>query len=294
MPLERLALSPQCGFASTLPGNLVTFDDQRAKLELLGPRRARDLGLGVPAGLELPPAQPARRRAEARRRAHGRARGLARGRGLRFAGVRDGRQPRGRRTRRRVEHRQVRGARRRDTRSPTIYPRAGRSRPARRARRATPGGARSRPSLLLVLAAPPAAAGVRADLLEEHAAIDELEVDDVTSPARGGLPDGPRGRSGALARGRLLGRRRARSAPSRSAGIPGPSCSTRTSTAGCSSPRPRTPPSSGTRCRRPALRWVSPMSGRTPSAPAGRRPALTGNGSVPNSMTCSHGTKIDG
>jgi 5-methyltetrahydropteroyltriglutamate--homocysteine methyltransferase len=36
IPLERLALSPQCGFASTLPGNLVTFDDQKAKLELLG------------------------------------------------------------------------------------------------------------------------------------------------------------------------------------------------------------------------------------------------------------------
>ena len=36
VPLERLGLSPQCGFASTLPGNRVTFDDQRAKLELLG------------------------------------------------------------------------------------------------------------------------------------------------------------------------------------------------------------------------------------------------------------------
>jgi methionine synthase II (cobalamin-independent) len=36
IPLERLGLSPQCGFASTLPGNRVTFDDQRAKLELLG------------------------------------------------------------------------------------------------------------------------------------------------------------------------------------------------------------------------------------------------------------------
>jgi 5-methyltetrahydropteroyltriglutamate--homocysteine methyltransferase len=36
VPLERLGLSPQCGFASTLPGNAVTFDDQRAKLELLG------------------------------------------------------------------------------------------------------------------------------------------------------------------------------------------------------------------------------------------------------------------
>jgi 5-methyltetrahydropteroyltriglutamate--homocysteine methyltransferase len=35
IPLDRLGLSPQCGFASTLPGNLVTFDDQRAKLQLL-------------------------------------------------------------------------------------------------------------------------------------------------------------------------------------------------------------------------------------------------------------------
>jgi 5-methyltetrahydropteroyltriglutamate--homocysteine methyltransferase len=42
VPLERLALSPQCGFASTLPGNLVTYDDQRAKLELVA-RVARDV-----------------------------------------------------------------------------------------------------------------------------------------------------------------------------------------------------------------------------------------------------------
>jgi methionine synthase II (cobalamin-independent) len=35
VPLERLALSPQCGFASTLPGNIVSVDDQRAKLELV-------------------------------------------------------------------------------------------------------------------------------------------------------------------------------------------------------------------------------------------------------------------
>ena len=42
VPLERLALSPQCGFASTRPGNLVTFEDQRAKLELVG-RVARDV-----------------------------------------------------------------------------------------------------------------------------------------------------------------------------------------------------------------------------------------------------------
>ena len=35
LSLDRLALSPQCGFASTMPGNLVTFEDQRAKLELV-------------------------------------------------------------------------------------------------------------------------------------------------------------------------------------------------------------------------------------------------------------------
>ena len=32
VPLERLALSPQCGFASTLEGNRITPDEQRAKL----------------------------------------------------------------------------------------------------------------------------------------------------------------------------------------------------------------------------------------------------------------------
>jgi len=35
VPVERLALSPQCGFASTAPGNRVTWDDQRRKLELV-------------------------------------------------------------------------------------------------------------------------------------------------------------------------------------------------------------------------------------------------------------------
>jgi len=33
VPLERLALSPQCGFASTMEGNRVTPEDQRRKLE---------------------------------------------------------------------------------------------------------------------------------------------------------------------------------------------------------------------------------------------------------------------
>jgi 5-methyltetrahydropteroyltriglutamate--homocysteine methyltransferase len=35
IPLERLALSPQCGFASTMEGNRLTADDQRRKLELV-------------------------------------------------------------------------------------------------------------------------------------------------------------------------------------------------------------------------------------------------------------------
>jgi 5-methyltetrahydropteroyltriglutamate--homocysteine methyltransferase len=35
VPLDELALSPQCGFASTLEGNNVTEDDQWAKLELV-------------------------------------------------------------------------------------------------------------------------------------------------------------------------------------------------------------------------------------------------------------------
>jgi 5-methyltetrahydropteroyltriglutamate--homocysteine methyltransferase len=35
VPLERLGLSPQCGFASTAPGNPLTAEDQRRKLELV-------------------------------------------------------------------------------------------------------------------------------------------------------------------------------------------------------------------------------------------------------------------
>ena len=35
VPLERLALSPQCGFASTHEGNRLSADDQRRKLELV-------------------------------------------------------------------------------------------------------------------------------------------------------------------------------------------------------------------------------------------------------------------
>jgi 5-methyltetrahydropteroyltriglutamate--homocysteine methyltransferase len=35
VPLENLALSPQCGFASTSAGNVLTPDQQKAKLALV-------------------------------------------------------------------------------------------------------------------------------------------------------------------------------------------------------------------------------------------------------------------
>jgi len=35
VPLEQLALSPQCGFSSNIVGNLITEDDQWRKLELI-------------------------------------------------------------------------------------------------------------------------------------------------------------------------------------------------------------------------------------------------------------------
>ena len=34
LPLEQLAISPQCGFASTMEGNLLTEEEQWAKLQL--------------------------------------------------------------------------------------------------------------------------------------------------------------------------------------------------------------------------------------------------------------------
>ena len=36
VPLDRLALSPQCGFASTMEGNRIPFETQRRKLEVVG------------------------------------------------------------------------------------------------------------------------------------------------------------------------------------------------------------------------------------------------------------------
>lgn len=35
IPLERLGLSPQCGFASSVIGNKLSQEDQRRKLELV-------------------------------------------------------------------------------------------------------------------------------------------------------------------------------------------------------------------------------------------------------------------
>lgn len=36
VPVERLGLSPQCGFASVHTGNLISFEEERAKLMRLG------------------------------------------------------------------------------------------------------------------------------------------------------------------------------------------------------------------------------------------------------------------
>jgi 5-methyltetrahydropteroyltriglutamate--homocysteine methyltransferase len=35
IPLEQLAISPQCGFASDVVGNLISEDDQKRKLEVV-------------------------------------------------------------------------------------------------------------------------------------------------------------------------------------------------------------------------------------------------------------------
>jgi 5-methyltetrahydropteroyltriglutamate--homocysteine methyltransferase len=50
VPLDRLALSPQCGFASTHEGNRLSADDQRRKLELVA-RTAHEVwaDAGTPA-----------------------------------------------------------------------------------------------------------------------------------------------------------------------------------------------------------------------------------------------------
>ncbi|MFQ5988984.1 MAG: vitamin-B12 independent methionine synthase [Candidatus Methylomirabilales bacterium] len=35
LPLDRLALSPQCGFSSSIIGNRISMDDQKRKLDLI-------------------------------------------------------------------------------------------------------------------------------------------------------------------------------------------------------------------------------------------------------------------
>ena len=35
VPLERLGISPQCGFASSIIGNRISYAEQRQKIELL-------------------------------------------------------------------------------------------------------------------------------------------------------------------------------------------------------------------------------------------------------------------
>ena len=42
VPLERLALSAQCGFATSIVGNKLSVEDERRKLELIG-STARDV-----------------------------------------------------------------------------------------------------------------------------------------------------------------------------------------------------------------------------------------------------------
>jgi 5-methyltetrahydropteroyltriglutamate--homocysteine methyltransferase len=44
VPLEDLALSPQCGFASTSRGNLLTVDEERRKLALVADTAAKVWG----------------------------------------------------------------------------------------------------------------------------------------------------------------------------------------------------------------------------------------------------------
>jgi 5-methyltetrahydropteroyltriglutamate--homocysteine methyltransferase len=48
VPMERLALSPQCGFASTIEGNLLTPEEQEAKLRLVAETAHEVWGKTVP------------------------------------------------------------------------------------------------------------------------------------------------------------------------------------------------------------------------------------------------------
>ena len=49
-PRERLALSPQCGFASTMAGNRISAEDQRKKLELVARTARQAFGAAAASG----------------------------------------------------------------------------------------------------------------------------------------------------------------------------------------------------------------------------------------------------
>lgn len=51
IPLERLAVSPQCGFASTLEGNLLSVQDEEAKLRLVAEVAREVWGAAEPIGV---------------------------------------------------------------------------------------------------------------------------------------------------------------------------------------------------------------------------------------------------
>jgi 5-methyltetrahydropteroyltriglutamate--homocysteine methyltransferase len=44
VPMDNLALSPQCGFASSIPGNPLTVEEQKRKLELVAETAGRAWG----------------------------------------------------------------------------------------------------------------------------------------------------------------------------------------------------------------------------------------------------------
>jgi 5-methyltetrahydropteroyltriglutamate--homocysteine methyltransferase len=44
VPMENLAVSTQCGFASAASGNLITWDDMKRKLELVAQVAGRAWG----------------------------------------------------------------------------------------------------------------------------------------------------------------------------------------------------------------------------------------------------------
>ena len=53
VPLEQLCLSPQCGFSSTVEGNLLTYDEEVAKLRLVV-ETAHEVWADAPRAASLP------------------------------------------------------------------------------------------------------------------------------------------------------------------------------------------------------------------------------------------------